>query len=308
MKDREGIKIAATQLRLGKLVAFPTETVYGLGANAYINEAIASIYEAKRRPSFNPLIVHFNCVNDVKKHVIWNEWSEKLAKTFWPGAITFILKRAKNSKLSLLVSAGLETVAVRIPSHKIAQNLIKEAACPIAAPSANSSGKISPTKAEHVKITLGDRIPYIINGGSCTIGLESTVINLSTDKPIILRSGGVPVEQIEKIIGPISVCDNDDMILSPGMLDRHYAPDIPLRLNATQFSKTENILGFGPDAPNSAFNLSSTGNLIEAASNLFDFMHKLNKTGAKPIAVMPIPEVGLGLAINDRLRRSATNE
>ena len=307
-KDREGIKIAATQLRLGKLVAFPTETVYGLGANAYINQAIASIYEAKRRPSFNPLIVHFNCVNDVQKHVIWNEWSEKLATTFWPGAITFILKRAKNSKLSLLVSAGLETVAVRIPSHKIAQNLIKEAACPIAAPSANSSGKISPTKAEHVKITLGDRIPYIINGGSCTIGLESTVINLSTDKPIILRSGGVPVEQIEKIIGPISVCDNDDMILSPGMLDRHYAPDIPIRLNATKFSETENILGFGPDAPNSAFNLSSTGNLIEAASNLFDFMHKLNKPGAKPIAVMPIPEVGLGLAINDRLRRSATNE
>jgi L-threonylcarbamoyladenylate synthase len=307
-KDREGIKIAATQLRLGKLVAFPTETVYGLGANAFMNEAVASIYEAKRRPNFNPLIVHFNCVNDVKQHVIWNEWSEKLATKFWPGAVTFILKRAKNSKLSLLVSAGLETVAVRIPSHKIARTLIKEAACPIAAPSANSSGKISPTKAEHVKISLRDKIPYIVNGGSCTIGLESTVINLSTDKPMILRSGGISAEQIAKIVGPISVCDNDDMILSPGMLDRHYAPDIPIRLNATKFSETENILGFGPDAPHSAFNLSSTGDLIEAASNLFDFMHKLNKPGAKPIAVMPIPEVGLGLAINDRLRRSTTNE
>ena len=306
--DKEGIKIAATQLRLGKLVAFPTETVYGLGANAYKNEAIARIYEAKRRPKFNPLIVHFNCIDDIKQHVIWNKWSEKLATRFWPGAITFILKKAKNSKLSLLVSAGLDTVAVRIPSHKIAQNLIKEAACPIAAPSANSSGKISPTKAHHVKTSLRDRIPYIINGGSCTIGIESTVINLSTDNPIILRSGGVTAEQIEKIIGPISVCDNNDMILSPGMLDRHYAPDIPIRLNATKFSKTEVILGFGPDAPHSAFNLSLTGDLIEAASNLFDFMHKLNKPGAKPIAVMPIPEVGLGLAINDRLRRSATNE
>ena len=208
----------------------------------------------------------------------------------------------------MLVSAGLETVAVRIPSHKIAQNLIKEAACPIAAPSANSSGKISPTKAEHVKTSLRDRIPYIINGGSCSIGLESTVINLSTDKPMILRSGGIPIEQIESIIGPISVCDNDNMILSPGMLDRHYAPDTTIRLNATKFSQTENVIGFGPDAPNSAFNLSSTGDLIEAASNLFNFMHKLNKPGAKPIAVMPIPEVGLGLAINDRLRRSATNE
>jgi len=261
--DKEGIKIAATQLRLGKLVAFPTETVYGLGANAYINEAIAGIYEAKRRPSFNPLIVHFHCINDVKRHVIWNEWSEKLATTFWPGAITFILKKTKNSKLSLLVSAGLETVAVRIPSHKIAQNLIKEAACPIAAPSANSSGKISPTKAKHVKTSLRDRIPYIINGGSCSIGLESTVINLSTDKPMVLRSGGIPIEQIESLIGPISICDNDDVILSPGMLDRHYAPDTTIRLNATKFSQTENVIGFGPDAPNSAFNLSSTGDLIE---------------------------------------------
>ncbi|MDC0196196.1 L-threonylcarbamoyladenylate synthase [Gammaproteobacteria bacterium] len=306
--DKEGIKIAATQLRLGKLVAFPTETVYGLGANACINEAIADIYKAKRRPSFNPLIVHFNCVNDVKQHVIWNEWSEKLATTFWPGAITFILKRTKNSDLSVLVSAGLDTVAVRIPSNKIAQNLIKEAACPIAAPSANSSGKISPTNAEHVRESLSDRIPYIINGGSCTIGLESTVINLSDNIPILLRSGGIPIDKLEKIIGPVSACDNDSMILSPGMLKRHYAPDTPIRLNATKFSKTESVIGFGPDSPHSALNLSSTGDLIEAAANLFNFMHKLNKPGAKPIAVMPIPEVGLGLAINDRLRRSAANE
>jgi len=306
--DKYGIKTAAAQLRAGKLVAFPTETVYGLGANAYINEAVASIYEAKRRPSFNPLIVHFNNVDDVKQQVVWNEWSEKIAEKFWPGAVTFILNRTKNCQLSLLVSAGLDTVAVRIPSNKIANKLIEESGCPIAAPSANASGKISPTTAEHVETSLGSRIPYIVNGGSCAIGLESTVIDLSGENPKLLRFGGVTLGQLNAIIGPISLCYNKNIILSPGMLSRHYAPDTPIRLNATKFSKTETVLGFGPGAPTSAFNLSSTGNLIEAAANLFNFMHKLNKPGASPIAVMPIPEVGLGRAINDRLRRSAATE
>jgi L-threonylcarbamoyladenylate synthase len=306
--DKYGIKTAAAQLRAGKLVAFPTETVYGLGANAYINEAVASIYEAKRRPSFNPLIVHFNNVDDVKQQVVWNEWSEKIAGKFWPGAVTFILNRTKNCQLSLLVSAGLDTVAVRIPSNKIANKLIEESGCPIAAPSANASGKISPTTAEHVETSLGSRIPYIVNGGSCAIGLESTVIDLSGENPTLLRFGSVTLGQLNAIIGPISLCYNENIILSPGMLSRHYAPDTPIRLNATKFSKTETVLGFGPGAPTSAFNLSSTGNLIEAAANLFNFMHKLNKPGASPIAVMPIPEVGLGQAINDRLRRSAATE
>ena len=306
--DKYGIKTAAAQLRAGKLVAFPTETVYGLGANAYINEAVASIYEAKRRPSFNPLIVHFNNIDNVKQQVVWNEWSEKIAEKFWPGAVTFILNRTKNCQLSLLVSAGLDTVAVRIPSNKIANKLIEESGCPIAAPSANASGKISPTTAEHVETSLGSRIPYIVNGGSCAIGLESTVIDLSGENPTLLRFGGVTLGQLNAIIGPISLCYNENIILSPGMLSRHYAPDTPIRLNATKFSKTETVLGFGPRAPTSAFNLSSTGNLIEAAANLFNFMHKLNKPGASPIAVMPIPEVGLGQAINDRLRRSAATE
>ena len=306
--DKYGIKTAAAQLRAGKLVAFPTETVYGLGANAYINEAVASIYEAKRRPSFNPLIVHFNNVDDVKQQVVWNEWSEKIAEKFWPGAVTFILNRTKNCQLSLLVSAGLDTVAVRIPSHNIARNLIEESACPIAAPSANASGKISPTTAKHVEISLGSRIPYIVNGGSCAIGLESTVIDLSGKNPTLLRLGGITLGQLNAIIGPISLCDNENTVLSPGMLSRHYAPDTRIRLNATKFSKTESVLGFGPGAPTSAFNLSATGDLIEAAANLFNLMHKLNKPGAQPIAVMPIPEVGLGLAINDRLRRSAASE
>ena len=306
--DKKGIKTAAVQLRTGNLVAFPTETVYGLGANAYINEAVARIYEAKRRPNFNPLIVHFNSVKDVKQQVIWNKWAEKLALSFWPGAVTFVLNRTKNSKLSFLVSASLTTVAVRIPAHKIAQELIKESACPIAAPSANASGKISPTTAEHVETSLGSRIPYIVNGGSCTIGLESTVIDLSGENPTLLRAGGITLDQLNSVIGPVSLSDNENTILSPGMLRRHYAPDTSIRLNATKFLKTESVLGFGPSAPASAYNLSSTGNLIEAAANLFNFMHKLNKPGAQPIAVMPIPEVGLGLAINDRLRRSATNE
>jgi L-threonylcarbamoyladenylate synthase len=306
--NKKGIKTAAAQLRAGKLVAFPTETVYGLGANAYLNEAVASVYEAKRRPSFNPLIVHFNNVDDVKQQVVWNKWSEKLAAKFWPGAVTFILKRAKNCQLSLLVSAGLNTVAVRIPSHKIAQKLIEESACPIAAPSANASGKISPTTAKHVETSLGSRIPYIVNGGSCAIGLESTVIDLSIKNPTLLRLGGITLGQLNEVIGPISLCCNENTILSPGMLSRHYAPDTRIRLNATKFSKTESVLGFGPGAPTSAFNLSATGDLIEAAANLFNLMHKLNKPGAQPIAVMPIPEVGLGLAINDRLRRSAASE
>ena len=306
--DTKGIQTAATQLRAGKLVAFPTETVYGLGANAYIDQAISRIYEAKHRPSFNPLIVHFNDINDVKQQVVWNDWSERLAEKFWPGAVTFILKRTENCQLSLLVSAGLDTVAVRVPSNNIAQKLIEEAKYPLAAPSANSSGKISPTTANHVEISLGGKIPYIVDGGSCTIGLESTVVDLSGKAPILLRSGGITFDQLSKVIGPISPCNNENIISSPGMLNRHYAPDTPIRLNATKFAKTENVLGFGPNAPTSAFNLSSTGNLIEAAANLFSFMHELNKPGAKPIAVMPIPEMGLGLAINDRLRRATASE
>jgi len=306
--NKAGIIRAVAQLHAGKLVAFPTETVYGLGANACQDRAVASIYEAKGRPSFNPLIVHFENISDVKKQVEWNQWSEKLATAFWPGAMTFILKRSKHCNLSHLVSAGLNTVAVRIPSHVVAKRLIKEVARPLAAPSANTSGKISPTTAKHVQISLGGKIPFIIDGGSCVIGLESTVIDLSDEKPILLRLGAISFDQINNIIGPISRKSNDNSILSPGMLKRHYSPDIPIRLNAKTFSENENVIGFGPTAPNSAFNLSATGDLVEAAANLFRLMHKLNKPNANPIAVMPIPEIGLGIAINDRLRRAATSE
>jgi len=306
--DAQGIHSAATQLSAGEIVAFPTETVYGLGANAFNDQAVARIYAAKQRPSFNPLIVHFKNISDVKQQTEWNDWSEKLAKNFWPGALTLILKKTQNCRLSLLVSSGLDTVAVRIPSHSIALELIKEAACPIAAPSANLSGKISPTTAEHVEKSLGGAIPLIINGGSCSIGIESTVVDLSGEAPILLRSGKITIDQINKIIGPISLPSDNRKILSPGMLNRHYAPDTPIRIDATMFSENENVLGFGPNAPPSALNLSYTGDLVEAAANLFRFMHELNKPGAKPIAVMPIPKIGIGLAINDRLRRAATSE
>ena len=307
--DAAGIQKAAVQIQNGNLVAFPTETVYGLGANARNDRAVASIYEAKRRPNFNPLIVHFENLNNIKEQVVWNKWAEKLAAMFWPGAITLVLSRSKNCTLSQLVSAGLDTVAVRIPSNIIARTLIKKSACPVAAPSANSAGKISPTTAAHVKKSLDTKIPFIINGGSCAIGVESTVINLSDNEPRLLRSGGITLDQIVKVIGPISSDDvGKETILSPGMLKRHYAPDVPIRLNATTFSETENVIGFGPNAPNALFNLSSTSNLVEAAANLFGLMHKLNRPNANPIAVMPIPDIGIGIAINDRLRRAATSE
>ena len=304
---RAGIKTAAKQLRAGKLVAFPTETVYGLGANAYMNNAVAHIFEAKNRPSFNPLIVHFGSVEDVKSQVFWNERSEMLARAFWPGALTIVLNKNQNCQLSQLISAGLNTIAVRVPDHNVAQNLIKEAACPIAAPSANLSGKTSPTNAEHVHASLNGKIPYIVNGGNCKIGVESTVVDLSGKTPVILRPGGVTREQLNKTIGPVSVFDEDAEILSPGMLKRHYAPNTHIRINATDFLSNENVIGFGPNAPISALNLSPTEDLIEAAANLFGIMHKLDKPGANPIAVMPIPEIGLGVAINARLRRAAAN-
>ncbi len=306
--DTVGIAQAARILRAGELVAFPTETVYGLGADAGNDQAVAGIYEAKGRPSFNPLIVHFADVDAVKSEVHWNEPAEKLAAEFWPGALTLILPRAENCRLSLLVSAGLETVAVRVPAHPIAHGLITEAACPIAAPSANTSGKISPTMAAHVGASLGGKISCILDGGTCSIGLESTVVDLSTDSPTLLRPGGVTLDQIEAVIGPVEISGENDTPKSPGMLSSHYAPDAPMRLNAEEFGKNECVLGFGSTAPKDALNLSDSGDLVEAAANLFAMLHQLDQPGAASIAVMPIPEEGLGLAINDRLRRAAQRE
>lgn len=302
----QALERAANALRDGHLVAFPTETVYGLGADAGNDRAVAQIYQAKGRPSFNPLIVHFPSVQEAAAHVTLDARARALADAFWPGPLTLVLPRRPESSLSRLVSAGLPSVAVRVPGHPLAQRLLQRAGLPVAAPSANRSGGISPTRAEHVAASLGDRLAMILDGGPCAVGLESTVVDLSTPVAALLRPGGITREQIEAVIGPLVLStEAEDAPKSPGQLLSHYAPGLPVRLNATQAAPDEALLGFGPVAgqPRS---LSASGDLVEAAAALFDALHHLDDpTRYRAIAVAPIPEQGLGLAINDRLRRAA---
>jgi L-threonylcarbamoyladenylate synthase len=304
-----GIAEAARLIKAGDVVAFPTETVYGLGADATNDAAVARIFAVKGRPSFNPLIVHVADIATAQRLVRWNDHADKLATQFWPGALTLVLERTPECPLSLLVSAGLPSVAVRLPAHGIAGALIAAAGCPIAAPSANTSGAISPTSAAHVAASLGTKVPLIVDGGPCKIGLESTVIDLTGDVPVLLRPGGVALETIEAAVGRSipSALDDDDHPKSPGMLARHYAPKAPLRLDAVSAEPGETLLGFGPAAPTGAINLSAGGNLEEAAANLFALLHRLDERASR-IAVMPIPNTGLGRAINDRLRRAAKRD
>jgi L-threonylcarbamoyladenylate synthase len=306
---------AATLLRDGKLVAFPTETVYGLGGDATNERAVAAIFEAKGRPQFNPLISHVLDAAAAQGLVQWSDMAGKLAARFWPGPLTLVLPRAKGSPIALLATAGLDTAAVRAPSHPVAQALIRAADRPIAAPSANRSGAVSPTRAEHVAESLGKRVPMILDGGPCLVGVESTVLDLSTSTPILLRPGGATREAIEAVIGPIALSDaipsGDAARKSPGQLASHYAPARPVRLNATAVSADEGLLAFGPAMPRGAMrtcNLSPAGDLAEAAANLFAMMRALDQPDVGRIAVMPIPETGLGLAINDRLRRAAADD
>jgi len=307
-ENSENIDKAARIIRDGGLVAFPTETVYGLGADATNDAAIAAIFEAKARPRFNPLIIHFADVVGAKAGVDFNERADKLASAFWPGALTMVLKRKQGCPVSLLASAGLDTLAVRVPNHPLAHALIETAATPIAAPSANRSGQLSPTTAAHVEASLGDDACSILDGGPCTIGLESTVVDLSTDTPTLLRSGGITREDIEAVIGTLNVSDgSEDAPRSPGMLQRHYAPMIPLRLNADKPEPGEALLAFGPSVSARHPNLSRKGDLVEAAANLFAMLHMLDQPGFKGIAVMKIPETGLGVAINDRLKRAVSS-
>ncbi len=295
---------AAAILSAGGLVAFPTETVYGLGADATNDRAIARIFEAKQRPEFNPLIVHVPNMESARAHVIFDERSQRLADRFWPGALTLVLARREGSDLSLLVSAGLDTVALRCPAHQVAQRLLAAAARPVAAPSANRSGRISPTTAQHVADDLGDAVDLIVDGGPCPIGVESTIVDVTGDTPLLLRPGGVTREAIESEIGPLSL-PSDASVRAPGMLASHYAPRAPLRLNADDAAPGEVLLAFGPDAPAGAVNLSASGNLVEATANLFAMLRDLDDAKPGAIAVMPVPEHGLGLAINDRLARAA---
>ncbi len=303
----DNVASAAGLIRAGRLVAFSTETVYGLGADATNEDAIASIFEAKGRPHFNPLIIHLADVSHIAEFVEFGDQARSLAETFWPGALTMVLKRKSNCPISLLASAGLDTLAVRVPNHPLAHALITAAGTPVAAPSANRSGEISPTTAEHVLESLGGRIDAILDGGPCAVGLESTVIDLSNQRPTLLRPGGISQTDIERVLGPVNVSDgSEDAPRSPGMLSRHYAPGIPIRLNTSEPNSGEAFLAFGPDIGDCDANLSPSGDLKEAAANLFAMLRMLDQEKFTGIAVMKIPEDGLGAAINDRLTRAAT--
>ena len=297
----EAIAHAAGLLRDGKLVAFPTETIYGLGADARNGKAVAGIFTAKGRPRFNPLIVHVRDLAEAEPHAVFSNVARKLAETFWPGALTLVLPRRPGTPLSELVSAGLDTVALRVPAHPVALALLGKTNLPIAAPSANPSGRISPTTACHVAAGLGGNVDLILDGGATPLGLESTVIGFDADTPVLLRPGAVARQAIEAIAGPLAGADAT--IRSPGQLESHYAPRAAVRLNAREKEPGEILLGFG-SSPGAMLNLSPTGDLTEAASNLFAMLHELDRQHAR-IAVAPIPETGLGEAINDRLRRAA---
>ncbi|MGE5547905.1 MAG: L-threonylcarbamoyladenylate synthase [Solirubrobacterales bacterium] len=298
---------AGRLLRDGWLVAFPTETVYGLGADATNDRAVASIFEAKGRPSFNPLIVHVARPGDTEPLVAVDARARKVMERFWPGPLTLVLPRGKRSPVSLLASAGLDTIAVRMPDHAVARALIEAAGRPLAAPSANRSGAVSPTAAAHVAESLGGRVSMILDGGACRVGVESTVLDLSEDRPTLLRPGGVPVEALEQALGTEirRAAHDPDAPKSPGMLESHYAPGLPVRLGACSPRPGEALLAFGPAPADATLNLSAAGDLAEAAANLFAMLRALDRPGFTGIAVMPIPDHDLGLAINDRLRRAA---
>jgi len=293
---------AAALLGEGRLVAFPTETVYGLGADARNGRAVAAIYEAKGRPSFNPLIVHVADAETARGYVGWNDAAQRLAEAFWPGPLTLVLPLKPGHGISGLVTAGLDTLAIRVPAHPTARALLRAFGGPVAAPSANPSGRISPTTAAHVLAGLSGRIAAVVDDGPCPVGLESTIVGLA-GTPALLRPGGTATEDIEAVLGQrLSRPEAGDAISAPGQLLSHYAPAERVRLNAKAPRDDELFLGFG--AMVCDLNLSPTGDLAEAAANLFGHLHALDAQG-KPIAVAPIPDHGLGAAINDRLRRAA---
>jgi L-threonylcarbamoyladenylate synthase len=307
--DASAIAEASLALQEGRLVAFPTETVYGLGADATSDKAVAGIFAAKGRPSFNPLIAHVAHTDQLHGHVMMDERAQELALAFWPGPLTLVLPRLAASGISLLCSAGLDCLAVRIPSHPVAQALLKKTERPIAAPSANRSGRISSTTPVHVMDELGEAIDLVLGAGRCPIGLESTILDL-TGPATLLRHGGIPREQIEELIGPLAIPEkNAAQPKAPGQLESHYAPRAQVRLDAREARADEALLAFGPEMGISSgktrLNLSPNGDINEAAANLFAMLHALDRPDITAIAVMPIPEAGLGLAINDRLRRAA---
>ena len=301
------LKKAKKNLENNNIIGIPTETVYGLAGNAYSNKSTKKIFKLKKRPSFNPLIIHFKNLNDLKKNVILNNDFSKLYDAFCPGPITFILKKKKNSKISKLALAGKKTVAVRFPKHKVARNLLGILKFPLAAPSANISSRLSPTSAKDVFDEFGNKIKFIIDGGQSKIGLESTIIDL-TDKPSILRPGSVSAKKIQKILKKkITVKKYAKKIKAPGQLKLHYSPGIPVEINKNYAKKNQAFIVFGKNfkQKKSHFNLSKSGNLKEAANNLYKVMRKIKKKKFKSIAVVKIPNREIGCAINDRLKKAS---
>lgn len=308
--DAEALAAAGQLIRDGALVAFPTETVYGLGADASNATAVARIFAAKGRPHFNPLIVHVQDRHRAAQFGVFSEPATRLAARFWPGPLTIVVMRQPDTTIAELVSAGLPTLALRVPDHPVAQALLAAAGRPLAAPSANRSGHVSATSARHVADDLAGRVALILDGGATAHGLESTVVDATGDDLVLLRPGAISIADLEAASGRTVLRFDGDARRphSPGQLESHYAPRAAIRLDATDVRDGEALLAFGAQLPATAgavLNLSATGDLIEAAANLFAALRTLDATGAPTIAVMPIPNVGLGEAINDRLQRAA---
>ena len=318
----EGLAKAAKHLQQGGLVAFPTETVYGLGADATNDLAVAKIFAAKGRPEINPVIVHYLNARDAARDVVMTPLAELLASLFWPGPLTLVLERRPDCRLSRLTSAGLPTQGVRCPDHPVARALIEATGSPLAAPSANASGQLSPTTPQHVAQSLGERAEMILTGGKARVGLESTVVDATGEIPVLLRHGAVTLDDLRHAVGEVVDGGADQTAerpQSPGQLLRHYAPRTPLRLKAVDVKQGEGLLAFGSlkfmgiagggaarDLPmHLRLNLSESGDLTEAAANLFSMLHQLDALDLPSIAVMDIPATGLGIAINDRLKRAA---
>lgn len=299
----ETLAQAADILSGGGLVAMPTETVYGLACDASNPEAVARLYAAKGRPSFNPLIAHVSAMEMAQQEGVMSAKAETMAHAFWPGPLTLVLPCVSNGTVCDLARAGLDTIGIRFPRHPGAQALITAFGKPVVAPSANRSGHVSPTLAQHVADDLGERIDLILDGGPCTAGIESTIVSFTADQPVLLRKGAVETSRLSAHLGEAIALHTDDSIVAPGQLKSHYAPNASLRLNADAPSADEAWLGFGP-SPHAGLNLSTKGDLIEAATNLFAMLRTLD-TRASRIAVASIPHEGLGEAINDRLARAA---
>jgi L-threonylcarbamoyladenylate synthase len=306
MDNSNEIAVAADLLRAGELVAFPTETVYGLGADATNDLAVAKVYAAKNRPAINPLIVHAGTTEAALALGAFDKTSAQLAHAFWPGPLTLVVPRAAGCPVSLLASAGLPSIALRVPAHSMALDMLRALNGPVVAPSANPSGRISPTTAAHVREGLGDAVAMVLDGGACHVGVESTVVRITSEGPYLLRPGGIASEEIEKVLGRrlLAPTPNDMILLSPGQMLSHYAPRAAVRLDATEPLESEAYLGFGPHA-HGPYSLSVSGDIVEAAANLFRLLHEIDATHPLGIAVAPIPLQGLGEAINDRLQRAA---